>query len=68
MPLFEVTLSRSFIVQIQAQNAEDAVRLTEGFVGSADSSNEEDRKEHQFELRDIELVDNDAIKVNRIEN
>jgi len=67
MPLYEVLVSRSFIVKIQAQTAKDAARLSEFFLGYADDSNERERKEYQFEFREIELVDNDVMEVNQVE-
>jgi len=68
MPLYEVSIARSFMVKIQAQTAQDAAKLTQSFLGGADDSNEWERKKYEFEFKEIELVDNDVMEVNRIEN
>lgn len=67
MPTFEVSLARSFVVKIQAQTAKDAATLSEFFLGYGDASGEQERKEHQFEFREINMVDNDVLGVNEIE-
>lgn len=66
MPTFEVSIARSFVVRIQAQTAKDAARLSEFFLGYVDDSEEQERKEHQFEFREINMVDNDVLEVNEI--
>jgi len=68
MPLYEVSLSRTFVIKVEAKSARDAARLSEFFLGCADDSNERERKEYQFEFREIELVDNDVMEVNQVEN
>lgn len=63
MPTYEVILSRSFLVKVKARNAKDAGQFVAGYIDERDDSAVEERKRLQFEIKEIELVDNDIINV-----
>lgn len=67
MPVYEVSIARTFIIKIQAPTAKDASRLSECFLGYADDSNEQERKEFGFEFREIEMLNNDVLEVSEVE-
>ncbi len=45
MPSYKCLLSRSWLVEIEANSSEEAARLTELFIGYADDSTEDDRQD-----------------------
>ena len=59
MPIFTVGLSRTYLVKVEAQNLEDAVKATD-FVGLLDESWELERDELGFHIIEVEMVDNDV--------
>ena len=64
MPIFEVGIARYFAVTIEAQNLEEALRLSEFFLGNCnDSSSEADRQEYNFQIHNIKMVQNEAFEV-----
>jgi hypothetical protein len=64
MPLYRVSLSRSFLVAIEAPNEERARLLSEFFIGDCrDISKQSDREEFQFQIHEIEMATNDAVDV-----
>ncbi len=64
MPTFEVGLARYFAVTIEAQNLEEALRLSEFFLGNCnDSSSEEERQEYQFQIKEIKMAQNEAFQL-----
>jgi hypothetical protein len=63
MPTYEVILSRSYLVTVKARNAEAAGQFAAGYIDECDNSPIEGRKRLRFEIKEIELVDNDIIDV-----
>ncbi len=61
MPLYRTTLVRSYAVTIESEDEKDAAKLAEFFVGFADFSNLPDREKFKFEIKEIELLENDSI-------
>jgi hypothetical protein len=68
MPEYEVSITHSFLVKIQAKSAEDAARLSEFFLTYSDGSSEQEREKHDFKIEQIELTQNDAFEVNLLQN
>jgi len=68
MPLYRTVVVRSFEVIIDAKDETEASRLSEFFVGYADHSNASDRDKFEFKIKNIELVENDALETTLIEN
>ena len=67
MPLYEISLSRTYIVKIEAKSAQDAAALSEFFLGYKDDSTESDKSTFGFELKGINLTANDVLEINRVE-
>jgi len=63
MATYQVGLSRIYIIEIDARTEFDAARLAECYLGLHDSSNESDREEHDFKIRTIDMVENEAFEV-----
>jgi hypothetical protein len=68
MPLYEVALSCSFILKVNAQTEKEAVQLSQFFLGFHDSSDAFEREEFKFEFRKIDVIENELISVERAEN
>ncbi|MBM4424336.1 MAG: hypothetical protein FJ030_13275 [Chloroflexi bacterium] len=67
MPAYIVSLSRSYLVTVEAETKEMAAHVAEFFVGGeADLSTESDRKAIRFQITEIEMTVNDAIEVNGV--
>ena len=61
MTTFDVYLARTYRVRISAENEATAELLAEEYVGGVvDRSTAKERAEQQFEIAEIELVDNTA--------
>lgn len=67
MPLFEVFLSRTYVIRIEAKSAQDAAVLSEFFLGYKDDSTESDKETLGFELKNIDLKANDVLEVSKVE-
>ena len=63
MATFQVGLSRIYVIEIDARNESEAMRLAEFFVEFHDSSNESDWDEYAFKIREIKMVENEAFVV-----
>jgi hypothetical protein len=64
MKKFEVSLVRSYIVSICAENKEQARKFSEFYLGNCpDLSKPTDRREYKFKIKDIEMTYNDAVEV-----
>jgi hypothetical protein len=63
MPLYKVTIQRSFDVEIEADNQSKASRLVELFLGYIDESNQQDRIENDFSIHSVEMLENNIIEV-----
>lgn len=68
MPLFDVAVSRIYVVRIEAQSKQEAGELSQFFLGFNDSSNGFERDEFKFEFKDIDMVENDVILVDKVES
>jgi hypothetical protein len=67
MKKYRVLLSRTYIVDIQAENKEEACRNVEYYLGDCeDLSTEDDRKRDKFLIEKIEPAINDAFEVTEI--
>lgn len=63
MEKYKVLLNRSYVVTICAESEYQACMYTEYFIGDCgDLSGPLDRKEKNFEIEEIELTINEAIK------
>jgi hypothetical protein len=63
MKTFEVLLTRSYRVEIDANNDRDAVFNVEFFVGGeTDLSNKRESASRGFRINDIEMTVNEAIE------
>ena len=68
MKTYKVLLHRDYIVNIDADNEDDAKSLAEFFIaGEKDASTEKEKERHSFKINEIEMVTNDAFGVDRIE-
>jgi hypothetical protein len=69
MKTFEVILTKSYIVNIKAENEEKAKRYAEFFTSDIiDLSTAEDREKLKFQIDDIDCTINEAVEVKRITN
>lgn len=68
MPLYEVAVSRIFIVRIEAQSEQEAAGLAPFYLGFKDSSEAFDRENFNFEFKDIDMVENEVILVDKVEH
>jgi len=62
MPLYQTILVRTFEVIIEAEDNTAASRLSEFFVGYADHSNAFERDKFKFEIKEIELTENNTLE------
>jgi len=67
MKTFNVTLTRAYKVQIEAENEDLARKLVEFYLGDPeDKSNEKERSLQKFNIIEIELTLNDALEVEEV--
>lgn len=67
MKTYKVSLSRAYLVTIEAENEEGAKDYAESFIGDCyDLSTSKDRQKHNFLIEEIEPAINDAINVEEI--
>ncbi|MCD4784512.1 MAG: hypothetical protein K8T10_11880 [Candidatus Eremiobacteraeota bacterium] len=67
MKNYEVLLTRSYIVAIQAENEDQALRYTEFYLGDCpDLSKPKDRREQKFKIKEIEMTINEAFELKEI--
>lgn len=67
MKKYEVLLTRSYMVTIQAENEDQALRYTEFYLGDCpDLSKPKDRREQKFKIKEIEMTFNDAFESKEI--
>lgn len=67
MKTYKVLLHRDYIVNIDANNEEDAMQLAEFYIaGEKDASTEKEREQHSFRINEIEMVTNDAFEVEEV--
>lgn len=68
MPTFDVFLARTYKVRVLAPDEFSAERLAEEFVSDvADASTPEQRADQQFQILNIETVDNSAFDAIELE-
>ena len=67
MPFYKCVLARTYLVEVEANNSEDADEAAESFVGYFDESTEIFRKKYQFEIHSIEMVMNEVFEVEIVE-
>lgn len=68
MPLYEVSLSRTYVLKVEANSSRDAVVLSEFFLGYKDDSNEDDKNNFGFEIQGVDLTTNDVLEVKKVGN
>lgn len=68
MPVYEISLTHSFLVKIQAESAVDAVQLSEFFVSYLDGSSEQDREKYKFAINTIKLIQNEVFEAHQVED
>ncbi|MBI4732087.1 MAG: hypothetical protein HY781_08185 [Chloroflexi bacterium] len=66
MPVYEVSITHSYLVKIKAESAEDAARLSEFFIVYSDGSVEKDREKYNFTFERIEMTQNETFEVNQL--
>lgn len=66
MPLYKTILTRTFDVIIEATDENAALRLVEFYVGYGDHSNQHDRDQFHFEIKHIELTENEGVEANAV--
>ncbi len=63
MKTFEVLLTRSYIIKIDAKDETEALRNVEFFIGGEkDLSNEKERANRAFRINNIEMTVNEAVE------
>lgn len=68
MKTYQVLLTRSYIVSIDAKNEEDALFFSEFYIGGEkDISNDKEKKSKKFKINEIEMIVNDAFECNTME-
>ncbi len=68
MKTYKVLLHRDYIVSIDAKNEEEAMFLAEFFIaGEKDASTEKEKEQHSFRINEMEMVTNDAFKVEEVD-
>lgn len=67
MPVYRTTLVRAFSVVIDARDEVSAARLSEVFVGFSDDSNSIEKEKFNFEIQEIELIQNDVLETRLLE-
>ena len=67
MKTYRVTLTRSYFVEVKAENEEMARGVSEFFMGHiTDESTAKHRDEYQFSFGEIEMVENEAFDAEEI--
>lgn len=61
MEIYEVLLTKSYVVKVKADNLSDAKHFTEFFTGDIiDISSKEDKEKYNFSIEKIECTANEA--------
>lgn len=61
METYEVILTKSYIVKVNADNVSNAKHFAEFFTGDIiDISSKEDKEKHNFSIEEIECTANEA--------
>lgn len=63
MKSFQITLTKSYLLNIIAENENDAKRFAEFFTGDIqDISDSDNRSKYKFEIEEIECTMNEAFE------
>jgi hypothetical protein len=69
MKSFQVSLTKSYLININAENEESAKRFAEFFTSNIqDISDEDNRKGYKFSIEEIECTVNEALEVEEIKD
>ena len=68
MPIFEVAVSRIFIIKIEAQSDQEAAGLAPFYLDFRDSSEAPDRERFNFEFKDIKMIENEIVSVDKVKS
>ena len=63
MPLYKVTIQRSFDVEIKTDTEYKASQLAALFLGYSDESSEQDRTKNNFSFQSVEMLENNVVDV-----
>lgn len=63
MPLYRISLARSFMITVRSANPTLAQRIAELYLGYNDDSTPADRERFNFSITDIEMTLNEAVEV-----
>lgn len=64
MHTYNIALTRVYEVEVTAENEPEAKRLVEFYIGNcADLADEAARREHRFNINNIELMVNEATSI-----
>lgn len=64
MKTFELTLTKSYIIKIKAENENSAKEFSQFYTSDIlDLSNEEERKKYKFNIEDIDCKVNDVFEI-----
>ncbi len=64
---FDVYLTRTYRVRVDAEDERSARRSAEFFTGHiTDDSNERDHTEYKFQISEIEMIFNDALEAEEV--
>ncbi len=67
MKTYKVSLARSYLVTIEAENKEKACRFAEFFLGDCqDHSAFDDRQKNKFSITKVELAFNEAMEADEL--
>lgn len=66
MPVFEVSLSRAFVLRVEAKSARDAAELSEFFLEYKDGSTKLDKEKYEFEFKEIDMTVNEVLGVSEV--
>ena len=64
MPKYNVSITRNFLVTVEADNPVLASQCAEFFLGHTDISAESDRVKNHFQIQAINLLDTTVIDTN----
>ena len=64
MNTYKVTLTRTYLVTMRAENEDQAKRFSEYYLGDCpDLSNEKEQLANKFKFEDVEMVYNEANEI-----
>jgi len=67
MPLFEVSLSRAFVIKVEAKSARDAAEISEFFLGYKDDSTALEKEIFGFDFKEIDMTVNEVLDISEVE-